>query len=84
MITVYAKNDCGCCTSALQFKDLASANRAFNEAGLGNGISIKDDAGELHTGLDTFYGFSQDEEEQGDRSLGFLAEQVEKKLGGRL
>lgn len=73
MITVYAKNGCGCCTTEMQFNDLTSAETAFNEAGLSSTATIRDDAGEEHKSVDTFYGFSVDEEEQGDRSLDYLA-----------
>ena len=78
MITVYAKDDCGCCTTEMHFNDLNSAKKAFDAVGLGNGMEIKDDAGVIYTGIDTFYGFSETEEEQGDRSLGFLLDQVVK------
>jgi|WetSurMetagenome_2_1015567.scaffolds.fasta_scaffold452712_2 hypothetical protein len=80
MIKVHAKLDCGCCTTDMRFNSIESATEAFRKAGLGNGISIKDDAGVVHEGIDTFYGFSEDEEEQGNRSLGYLAEQVNKVL----
>lgn len=73
MITVYAKNGCGCCTTEMQFNDLTSAGAAFQEAGLSSTATIRDDTGEEHGSIDTFYGFSTDEEEQGGRSLGFLA-----------
>lgn len=76
MITVYVKLDCGCCTDELRFKDKESAQKAFEKAGLGNGVSIVDDDGVEHTGLDTFYGFSMSEEEQGSRSLGYLFDKV--------
>jgi hypothetical protein len=78
MIKVHAKLDCGCCTTDMQFHNIESATKAFEQAGLGNGISIKDDAGVTHTGIDTFYSFSPDEEEVGGRSLGYLLEQVDK------
>lgn len=81
MIKVFAKNDCGCCTTEMHFTDLASAQKAFDAAGLGNGMKITDDMGTTHEGLDTFYGFSQDEEEAEGRSLGFLVGEIEKKLG---
>jgi hypothetical protein len=76
MITVYVKQDCGCCTESLQFKDEESADKAFAAAGLGNGVEIVDDAGTKHGGLDTFYGFSLSDEEQGGRSLGYLLDKA--------
>lgn len=73
MITIYAKADCGCCTVEMQFHDEDSASRAFAGVGYGNGMVIVDDTGTAHERVDTFYGFSTSEEEQGDRGLGFLA-----------
>lgn len=72
MITVYAKNDCGCCTISMQFKSLENATEAFNKAGLRNGAEITDDTEVTHQNIDTFYGFSEKEEEQQDRSLVYL------------
>ncbi|HVP24198.1 MAG TPA: hypothetical protein VMS77_09845 [Conexivisphaerales archaeon] len=76
MITVYAKNDCGCCTTEMRFNDLTSAREAFAAVGLGNGMQIKDDAGDVHERIDTFYGFSESDEEEHNRSLGFLLGQI--------
>lgn len=76
MIKVYAKNDCGCCTEEMQFTSKESAQAAFDKVGMGNGKVIKDDAGAKHDGIDTFYGFSTTEEEQGGRSLGYLMDLV--------
>ncbi len=76
MITVYAKQDCGCCTEELEFRDVESAARAFAKVGYGNGMEVEDDAGKKHTGLDTFYGFSTEEDEQSEKSLGYLADKV--------
>jgi hypothetical protein len=72
MITVYAKADCGCCTIEMKFNDEDSAVAAFPNAGTGNGMVITDDESVRHEGIDTFYGFSMSEEEQAERSLGFL------------
>jgi hypothetical protein len=72
MITVYAKADCGCCTVEMKFKDEDSAVAAFTNAGTGNGMVITDDESIRHEGIDTFYGFSMSEEEQAERSVGFL------------
>jgi hypothetical protein len=76
MIKVYAKNDCGCCTVEMQFNSMSAARRAFARVGLGNGMKIRDDAGVLHKGIDTFYGCSANKDEQGDKSLLNLVEQV--------
>lgn len=73
MIKVFAKLDCGCCTSEMSFNSLESANEAFNKVGFGNGMCITDDAGEVHFNLDTFYGFSTDEGEQSDKALDYLS-----------
>ena len=67
---VVVKQDCGCCETTMHFKDEASARAAFSKAGLGNGMSITDDAGDVHTGLDTFYGFHAPSEPM--RGLGDL------------
>lgn len=72
MITVYVKQSCGCCTSEMQFEHVESATAAFQKAGLGDGIVITDDSGVRHEGLDTFYGFSTEQEAQESRSLGYL------------
>lgn len=76
MITVYVRSDCGCCTAELQFESVESATAAFQKAGLGNGVVITDDAGARHEGLDTFYGFSTEQEEQESRGLGFLVDLI--------
>jgi hypothetical protein len=76
MIKVYAKQDCGCCTVEMRFNSMSAARRAFARLGLGNGMEIKDDAGVLHTNIDTFYGCSANKNEQGDKSLLDLVEQV--------
>ncbi len=73
MIKVYVRADCGCCDEELLFNSVESAEKVFQEAGLGNGVCITDDTGTVHTGLDTFYGFSTDAEEQGSRGLDYLA-----------
>lgn len=70
MLKVFAKKDCGCCSTEMYFTDTASADAAFEKAGLGNGRSITDDRGTVHTGLDSFYGYSVDEPNK--RGLGDL------------
>lgn len=70
--TFYAKQCCGCCTVTMQFTDKGSIVRAFTKAGLEVAATITDDAGTVHEEVDTFYGFSMDQEEQGERSLGYL------------
>ncbi len=49
--------DCGCCYAKMRFKSIASAEKAFKEAGLDLSATIIDDAGDKHEGIDTFYGF---------------------------
>jgi hypothetical protein len=78
MITIYVKQDCGCCTSELKFNDEDSAVRTLTGAGIGNGVTIVDDTGTAHTGLDTFYGFSTSEEAQDGKGLAFLFDAVTK------
>ena len=70
---VYAKCDCGCCTAEMFFRNKESATEAFAKVGLQNGAKIVDDKGNIHEGIDTFYGFSMDKEEQHDRGLKYLA-----------
>lgn len=80
MITVFVTLDCGCCNTEMQFKDETSASEAFAEVGLGNNMSITDDAGQTHTGLDTFYGFSLAEQGQDNKGIGYLADLVNEAL----
>lgn len=80
MITVHASADCGCCYEEMQFESAESAAAAFQQAGLGNGIVIVDDAGVRHEGIDTFYGFSVQENEQASRGLGYLIEKINEKI----
>ena len=70
---VYAKYDCGCCTAEMFFRNKENVIEAFAKAGLQNGAKIVDDKGNIHEGIDTFYGFSMDKEEQHDRGLKYLA-----------
>lgn len=74
-IKVYAKAGCGCCETELSFISTDSANKAFAAAGLGI-KDIVDDKGNMHEGIDTFYGFSLDEGEAAKRSLGYLMERI--------
>lgn len=76
MISVFAKADCGCCNEELKFLTLENANSAFNKVGFGNGMTVVDDEGVSHSGLDTFYGFTVDEDNK--RSLSYLFEQIGK------
>lgn len=76
MISIFAKCDCGCCTAEMKFNSITSAEEAFKRVGLGNGMTIVDDAGEKHESIDTFYGFSTSEEEESSRSLGYLFDLV--------
>lgn len=73
MITIYAKLTCGCCTTEMQFKDITSARKVFKELGH---LDITDDAGNLHEGVDTFYGFEVDEDRQLDKGLDYLVNRL--------
>lgn len=77
MLKLSAQLCCGCCSTTMQFRSLDSAQKAFDAAGLGSGVAITDDAGEVHEGVDTFYGFRQSGEER--RGLMFLVSQVQPK-----
>lgn len=79
MIKVYAKRDCGCCTVEMQFESFSKARRVFAQVGYGNGMEVKDDTGEVHKGIDTFFGFSENEDRQREKSLGYLAELLDPK-----
>ena len=81
MIGVYAKCDCGCCTATLHFKTPEAAAKAFADAGLANSATIVDDEGVKHECIDTFYGFSLEEDDAKGRSLGYLFDQVKDKFG---
>lgn len=70
--TFYAKKCCGCCTTTMRFKDVEAIGRAFMKAGLDVAATIVDDAGIVHEEVDTFYGFSKNQEEQGERGIGYL------------
>lgn len=76
MIKVIAQCDCGCCHKDMYFKDIESANKAFDEAGLRNGAEIIDDEGIKHTNIDTFYGFSTSQEEMERPSLQRLIDKI--------
>lgn len=68
----YVKLCCGCCTAKMMFKDEESIRKAFKRAGLQSFVDITDDAGVTHSEVDTFYGWSKNQEEQGERNLGYL------------
>lgn len=63
MKTFKIQHDCGCCFSEAQFKSRESAEAAFAKAGLGNDRIIQDDAGNRFTGIDTFYGVMEKDED---------------------
>lgn len=65
---------CGCCQVTMRFKSRASASEAFRVAGLGH-LTMTDDAGDVHEGVDTFYGFWEAGKDE-RRSLGYLMAQV--------
>jgi hypothetical protein len=62
----------------MRFKDQASIENAFAVAGLRNGAIITDDENQVHEGIDTFYGYWTEENE--NRGLDYLADQVNKLL----
>lgn len=76
MLKFIAQLNCGCCDTTMQFHSQESAQAAFSAAGMTTGASITDDAGEVHEGIDTFYGFRQEDEER--RGLLFLVDQFNK------
>lgn len=59
---VKARRNCGCCEETLRFTDKQSAVAAFRTAGLDSSATIVDDAGDVHQGVDTFYGFNPDKD----------------------
>lgn len=63
MIAVKARLVCGCCDADMQFKSLKSARAAFEKVGYGH-FDMVDDASVTHKGIDTFYGFWQEEEKR--------------------
>lgn len=69
-----AKALCGCCTVELRFFSRESANAAFARVGLGH-VTLIDDAGDRHDGIDTFYGFWE-KDTQEKRGLGYLMDLV--------
>lgn len=79
LISIFAKNTCGCCTADMKFKNVKSAEEAFAKAGLGC-CDIVDDLGESHR-IDTFYGFSLSDDEQSSRGLKYLADKVDDIIG---
>lgn len=77
MQSFFVKRSCGCCTDELKFESEANVIAAFSKAGLSSSVTIVDDAGVRHDGIDTFYGYSASEQEESDRSLGYLASLLE-------
>jgi hypothetical protein len=75
MINIFVKLTCGCCEDVMQFESEDSAIDAFDKVGLGHHDMI-DDAGVLHTGVDTFYGYSLVSNEMESRGLGYLFERL--------
>lgn len=67
---VKAQLGCGCCDTTMYFKSKASARIAFEKAGLTSAGSITDDLGNIHRGVDTFYGFRRENEPA--RGIGYL------------
>lgn len=75
MVTIYARQGCGCCIAEMKFESIESADKAFEEAGLQSAAVIIDDGG-TEWRIDTFYHFSQSFDEQNERGLGFLLVQA--------
>jgi hypothetical protein len=71
MVTFRVQLDCGCCYADVQFENRESANRAIAKAGIGNGMTLVDDAGQVVEGVDTFYGIIE-EGESTENPLGRL------------
>lgn len=64
MKTFKLQYDCGCCfAETAQFESIETAQVALQKAGLGNGKTITDDAGNVFTGVDTFYGVMEMDED---------------------
>lgn len=61
---VTARLSCGCCRTTLHFKSRESAVQAFEIAGCGNSVTVVDDLGVSHKGIDTFYGFWAEENDK--------------------
>ena len=61
---------CGCCDAEVWFTSEDAIAKAFELAGLSSSADIRDDLGNLVTGVDTFYGYRRVEEER--RGLGYL------------
>lgn len=56
----------------MKFRDDTSISEAFKKVGLEAHVDITDDVGVTHKEVDTFYGWSKNDQEQGDKSLGYL------------
>lgn len=76
MIKVIAQCNCGCCTEEMYFRDFAAAKAAFEKVGLSNSATIVDDEGTEHTGIDTFYGLTENPKEMERPSLLRLMEKL--------
>lgn len=50
--------NCGCCTAALAFRSADRFLAAVSPPGLTSSGRVVDDEGTEHTGLDTFYGYT--------------------------
>ncbi len=75
MKTFRVQLDCGCCYANVQFKSRKSADKVIVKAGLGNGRTLVDDAGQVVEGVDTFYGIIE-EDESTENPLGRLFNQT--------
>lgn len=74
--TFFIKQDCGCCEATVLFETEERLKDALAKLGPCNGGVLVDDAGVRHTDLDTFYGYSTENEEARDRGLGYLVGQL--------
>lgn len=72
----YASVCCGCCTATLHFKNEASISEAFGKVMYETAATIVDDAGITHHDIDTFYGWSQNKDNQCGKSLGYLVSMI--------
>ena len=63
MIAVRVLLSCGCCDAILYVKDEMSFRQKFSDLGLTSSGRITDDLGNEVTSIDTFYGYSLEDEQ---------------------
>lgn len=76
MVAFTYQKDCGCCTGTAYFTSKERAKDVFGSLGLTNGGTFTDDAGEVHDGVDTFYGLETDATEFDKPPLSRLAKKA--------